>query len=64
MAATYDAIADWYEHDFLGERSDDGLPIGDPIGVDSALGELLGHGVGTCIGNARIGDTRRLERWT
>jgi hypothetical protein len=25
MAATYDAIADWYENDFLGDRSDDGL---------------------------------------
>ena len=49
MAATYDAIADWYEDEFLGDRSDDGLPIGDPIGVDSALSELLGHGVGTCL---------------
>jgi SAM-dependent methyltransferase len=45
MAATYDAIADWYENDFLGDRSDDGLPIG----VDSALSELLGHGVGICL---------------
>jgi SAM-dependent methyltransferase len=49
MPATYDAIADWYEDDFLGERSDDGLPIGDPIGVDGALRELLGHGVGICL---------------
>src|SRR5277367_2029755 len=49
MGATYDAIADWYEHDFLGDRTDDGLPIGDPIGVDSALSELLGHGAGICL---------------
>jgi ubiquinone/menaquinone biosynthesis C-methylase UbiE len=49
MAATYDAIADWYAVEYLGDRSDDGLPIGDPIGVDSALRELLGHGVGTCL---------------
>jgi hypothetical protein len=41
MAATYDAIADWYEDDFLGDRSDDGLPVGDPIGVDSALSDCL-----------------------
>jgi len=49
MGATYDAIADWYENDFLGGRSDDGLPIGDPIGVDGVLSELLGHGVGVCL---------------
>jgi SAM-dependent methyltransferase len=49
MAATYDAIADWYEEGFLGHRSGDGLPIGDPIGVDSAISELLGQGAGTCL---------------
>jgi SAM-dependent methyltransferase len=49
VAAAYDAIADWYEHDFLGPRSKDGLPISDPIGVDSALGELLDQGDGTCL---------------
>ena len=49
MAPTYDAIADWYEDEFLGDRSDDGLPISDPIGVDSAIGELLGNGVGICL---------------
>jgi hypothetical protein len=25
MPATYYAIADWYEDDFLGDRSDDGV---------------------------------------
>jgi SAM-dependent methyltransferase len=49
MAATYDAIADWYEKCFLGPRSEDGLPISDPIGVDSALSDLLGQGVGGCL---------------
>ena len=49
MAAAYDAIADWYEDGFLGGRSDDGLPISDPIGVDASLCELLGQGVGTTL---------------
>jgi SAM-dependent methyltransferase len=49
MAAAYDAIADWYEDGFLGGRSDDGLPINDPIGVDASLCELLGQGVGTTL---------------
>jgi SAM-dependent methyltransferase len=49
MPATYDEIADWYEDEFLGDRSDDGLPISDPIGIDRALRELLGKGVGACL---------------
>jgi SAM-dependent methyltransferase len=49
MAATYDEIADWYEEGFLGPRSEDGLPINDPIGIDSALSDLLGQGVGSCL---------------
>jgi SAM-dependent methyltransferase len=49
MAAEYDVIADWYENEFLGGRSDDGLPISDPIGVDSSLSELLGRGVGASL---------------
>lgn len=49
MAAPYDAIADWYEEGFLGPRSEDDLPLGDPIGVDGALTDLLGHGVGDCL---------------
>lgn len=47
--AAYDEIADWYESEFLGERSEDGLPISDPIGIDRALRELLGRGVGLCL---------------
>ena len=46
MAAAYDAIADWYEYQFLSDRSGDGLPVSDPIGVDDSLRELLGHGGG------------------
>jgi len=49
MPAAYDEIADWYEDEFLGDRSEDGLPISDPIGIDRALRELLGKGVGTCL---------------
>jgi ubiquinone/menaquinone biosynthesis C-methylase UbiE len=49
MAAEYDVIADWYENEFLGGRSDDGLPISDPIGVDGSLNELLGRGVGASL---------------
>jgi SAM-dependent methyltransferase len=49
MAAEYDVIADWYENEFLGGRSDDGLPISDPIGVDGSLNELLGHGAGASL---------------
>jgi SAM-dependent methyltransferase len=46
---TYDDIADWYEDEFLGRRSGDGLPISDPIGIDRALSVLLGEGVGACL---------------
>ncbi len=49
MAAAYDAIADWYEFQFLSDRSVDGLPVRDPIGVDDSLGELLGHGAGASL---------------
>jgi SAM-dependent methyltransferase len=49
MAAPYDAIADWYEEDFLGPRSADGLPISDPFGIDGALCHLLGPGFGDCL---------------
>lgn len=49
MPVAYDAIADWYENEFLGNRSEDGLPVNDPIGVDSSLMELLGHGVGAAL---------------
>jgi SAM-dependent methyltransferase len=42
--AAYDAIADWYEQEFLGGRDDS-----DPIGIDRALRDLLGPGSGTCL---------------
>src|SRR4051794_20687103 len=42
--AAYDAIADWYEREFLGERDDP-----DPIGVGRALRDLLGEGSGPCL---------------
>jgi SAM-dependent methyltransferase len=49
-AAPYDAIADWYEQDFLqGAAPDARIPGGDPIGIDAALQDLLGPGVGPCL---------------
>lgn len=41
--AAYDAIADWYEREFLPAGRDD------PLGLDRALRELLGQGAGTCL---------------
>jgi SAM-dependent methyltransferase len=50
QTAAYDEIADWYEQDFLGgQRSSAGASVGDPIGVDRALRDLLGEGSGTCL---------------
>jgi len=49
MSAPYDAIADWYEDEFLSDRSDDGLPTSDPIGVDSCLCQMLGQGTGASL---------------
>jgi SAM-dependent methyltransferase len=49
MTAAYDKIADWYEDEFLGGRSEDGLPTSDPIGVDASLCALLGQGVGASL---------------
>ncbi len=49
-AAPYDAIADWYEQEFLQGAAPDGrIPGGDPIGIEAALQDLLGAGVGTCL---------------
>ncbi|MFC7534040.1 class I SAM-dependent methyltransferase [Actinoplanes sp. GCM10030250] len=43
--AAYDEIADWYEHEFLPRQAD-----GDPLGIRSALSDLLGPGRGgTCL---------------
>jgi SAM-dependent methyltransferase len=41
--AAYDEIADWYEGEFLGRQT------GDPLGIDRALCDLLGAGVGPCL---------------
>jgi SAM-dependent methyltransferase len=49
MTVAYDAIADWYENEFLSGRSADGLPIGDLIGVDGSLRDLLGQGAGPSL---------------
>jgi SAM-dependent methyltransferase len=49
MPAAYDAIADWYENEFLSDQSDDGVPTSDPIGVDGSLCEMLGRGVGLSL---------------
>ncbi len=49
MTAPYDEIADWYEDEFLSDRSEDGLPMTDPIGVDGSLCEMLGQGVGASL---------------
>src|ERR1700733_4751214 len=49
MPGAYDAIADWYECEFLGDRSEDGLPVSDPIGIDGSLRELLGRGAGVSL---------------
>ncbi|MGH3203767.1 MAG: class I SAM-dependent methyltransferase [Streptosporangiaceae bacterium] len=45
-AAAYDEIADWYEHEFL---ADTAAPGTDPLGIDAALGSLLGRGTGACL---------------
>jgi len=44
--APYDEIADWYEHELLAR---DGGSRGHPLGIDVALNELLGPGVGPCL---------------
>src|SRR5215475_8151146 len=43
-AASYDEIADWYEHEFLPRQAD-----GDPFGINHALMSLLGVGSGLCL---------------
>jgi SAM-dependent methyltransferase len=44
--AAYDAIADWYEEEFLAST---GTPGTDPLGIDHAVGDLLGEGTGACL---------------
>src|ERR1700751_2131905 len=45
-AAAYDERADWYEHEFLAGPA---APGTDPLGIDAALGALLGRGPGVCL---------------
>ena len=64
-AAAYDEIADWYEQEFLAQTAAAG---GDPLGVDAALGSLLGRGSGICLEvgcgtGVRAGRVRELG-WT
>ena len=49
--AAYDAVADWYEADFLKhQRSGEGEgPFAGAIGVDQSIVELLGEGTGRCL---------------
>jgi ubiquinone/menaquinone biosynthesis C-methylase UbiE len=61
--APYDAIADWYEREFLATQS-----TGDPIGISEALVTLLGPGRGRCLElgcgtGARAAEVRALG-WT
>ena len=44
--AAYDEIADWYEHEFLAATA---MPGTDPLGIDAALGSLLGRGTSACL---------------
>jgi SAM-dependent methyltransferase len=43
-APTYDAIADWYEHDYLGRWAGTDL-----LGINRTMGDLLGRGDGVCL---------------
>lgn len=45
-AAAYDAIADWYEREFLPGTAAAGA---DPLGIGAALDDLLGQGRGICL---------------
>ena len=49
-SATYDEVADWYEHDFLVTQRALGVDgFADRLGIDRSLAELLGAGTGTCL---------------
>jgi SAM-dependent methyltransferase len=47
--AAYDEIADWYEQEFIAGQRAGGRADADPLGIDRALGDLLGQGSGTCL---------------
>ena len=50
QTAPYDAVADWYEHDFLVTQRSNGVDgYADRLGIDRSLTELLGAGTGTCL---------------
>lgn len=46
MQAVYDAIADWYENDFLGPQEN---RAADPLEIERCLRDLLGPGSGVCL---------------
>jgi ubiquinone/menaquinone biosynthesis C-methylase UbiE len=46
MDAAYDAIADWYEREFLATQD---TRAADPLGIGRCLRDLLGRGSGTCL---------------
>jgi SAM-dependent methyltransferase len=50
-SAPYDAIADWYEDEFLARQRSDAATstFADRLGIDQALTELLGRGQGACL---------------
>jgi hypothetical protein len=57
-AAPYDEIADWYEHEFLGRPANAG---DDPLGIKSALRDLLGPGSGVRLETVIFGQRLRGE---
>ncbi len=65
VAAAYDRIADWYEHEFLAHTR--GLTV-HPLGIDRAVRELLGAGAGPCLeigcGTGEWAATLRSLGWT
>jgi ubiquinone/menaquinone biosynthesis C-methylase UbiE len=60
--AAYDAIADWYEREFLVTQAED------PIGISAALATMLGPGRGRCLelgcGTGTRGAEVRTLGWT
>jgi SAM-dependent methyltransferase len=61
--AVYDAIADWYEHDFLGRWTGR-----DPLRINAILRDLLGTGSGVCLdvgcGTGIRAEQLRVLGWT
>jgi SAM-dependent methyltransferase len=65
MGAVYDAIADWYENEFLGTQD---VQAADPLGIERCLRDLLGTGSGACLevgcGTGAHAATVRALGWT